>query len=43
MQVTARAFWIREPGQGEIFEQELAKAEPNEVRVDLVQRHKPRH
>ena len=33
MQVTARAFWIREPGQGEIFEQELAKAEPNEVRV----------
>lgn len=33
MQGTARAFWIREPGQGEIFEQELPDAGPGEVRV----------
>jgi len=33
MRATARAFWIREPGQGEIFEQELAKPGPDEVRV----------
>jgi len=33
MQATARAFWVREPGQGEIFEEELAQAQPDEVRV----------
>jgi threonine dehydrogenase-like Zn-dependent dehydrogenase len=33
MQRTAKAFWIREPGQGEIFEQELKQPGQDEVRV----------
>jgi threonine dehydrogenase-like Zn-dependent dehydrogenase len=33
MHRTAKAFWIREPGQGEIFEQEVKEAGPGEVRV----------
>ncbi|NDY95616.1 zinc-dependent alcohol dehydrogenase [Wenzhouxiangella limi] len=33
MTLTARAFWVREPGQGEIFEQELIEPDASEVRV----------
>lgn len=33
MTLTARAFWVREPGQGEILEQELCEAGTDEVRV----------
>ncbi|MFP4207947.1 MAG: zinc-dependent alcohol dehydrogenase [Wenzhouxiangella sp.] len=33
MQRTARAFWVRTPGQGDIFEQEIAEPGPGQVRV----------
>lgn len=33
MKLTARAFWVREPGQGEIVEQELIEPRADEVRV----------
>ncbi|MEE4637993.1 MAG: zinc-binding alcohol dehydrogenase [Wenzhouxiangella sp.] len=33
MTLTARAFWVREPGQGEIFEQEVLEPGADEVRV----------
>lgn len=33
MKLSARAFWVRKPGQGEILEQELPDPGPGEVRV----------